>query len=115
MKNTIIFIVIIVAAILSGCGSPVSKDDIGNYGVEKFVQDSLSFIDTGDIHPDIQKNFKPNKIRTYLNGVLLVYSENNKRTKGIYVDKKDLSGWGGSGLEPTPWSNQVAWVRIKKR
>jgi len=101
-----------------GCSSYSQKAQIQKYGVEKFTQDTLSFIKTNAIHPEIQKEFKPKEIKLYLNGVLLVYSETNKYIEGIYVENGKVDSWGGgSGLEISPWfdCNQIAWVKIKKR
>ena len=72
--------------------------------------------ETAHVVPEIiQREFAPKRVEKHLNGVLLVYSENSRWIQGIYVDKQEVAGWGGSGLEVEPWFPQVAWVSIKKR
>jgi len=91
------------------------KSEITSYGVERFVADLLAFDKTNTVNEEIQKRFSPKRVERHLNGVLLVYSEWFRFTEGVYVDKENVDGWGGSGFEVEKWFSQVTWVRIKER
>jgi hypothetical protein len=61
------------------------------------------------------QSFRPLRIESHLNGAWLVYQESGPYEAGVYVDRKSLDGWGGSGMEVTRWSNRIAWTREKIR
>ena len=88
---------------------------VQSYGKQNFESDVLAFLENGTLNSSIQAEFSPKDVRTYLNGVLLVFKESRQWTAGIYVDAGSLGGLGGSGLEVWPWGEQVAWIRIKVR
>jgi hypothetical protein len=113
--RSFIYLLVLSVPFISGCGRAVSSSDISAYGVDRFVTNVLAFQTTHATSGDIQKEFSPKRVEEYLNGVLLVYSESSKWTQGIYVDRKEVARWGGSGLEVEQWFPQIAWVQIKKR
>lgn len=115
MRPFIYILFLVSTLLIDGCGKSVSRSDITAYGVERFVSNVLSFEITHITPSSIQDEFSPKRVEEHLNGVLLVYSESPRWIQGIYVDKKELAGWGGSGFEVEEWFPQIAWVRIKRR
>lgn len=113
MNRKLIPIWVFTSLLLIGC-SP-GKKDVEKYGYEKFTRQVLSFQETQELDPEIISVFNPIEARTYLNGVLLVYSESGRYIEGIYVDKESVDRWGGSGLSITTWFKNVGWIEIKKR
>jgi hypothetical protein len=100
MKYLLIILVLISFAACGGSSSLESK--VQSYGKQNFVRDVLAFLENGTLDASIQAEFSPKDVRTYLNGVLLVFKESRRWIAGIYVDAESLSGCGGSGLEVWP-------------
>ena len=115
MRSFVYLLLASCVPLVSGCGRSVASSDIAAYGVDRFVTNVLMFETTHIVPETIQREFSPMRVEEHLNGVLLIYSESSRWIQGIYVDKKEVAGWGGSGFEVEPWFPQVAWVRIKKR
>ena len=105
---------IILLLLISGCSVKRSKHKINEYGFEKFSSEALTFRETGKLPKTISVLSKSDQAENYLNGVLIIISESERTKEGIFV-APNISGFGGSGLEITPWSDNVSWVEIKKR
>ncbi len=100
---------------LAGCSNNSLMKDICAYGEERFILDVLSVADGSPPPEALLRNFRPLRIEPHLNGVWLVYHTSSRYEEGIYVDKVSVDDLGGSGMEITRWSAQIAWCKEKIR
>ncbi len=101
--------------LLVSCIGRSTYDDVVEYGEEKFIEEVLAVRDGHQISEEMKKEFNVIRAEAHLSGSWLVVKETNSYITGIYVDPEDVSAWGGSGMEVTPWSKQIGLSKEKKR
>lgn len=89
--------------------------DIQSYGQQKFVADVLSVAEGNPPSEELLRAFQPLRIEPHLNGARLVYKDSGRYEEGIYVDRRSIDGWGGSGMEVTRWAKNIGWTKEKIR
>lgn len=107
--------VVIMLLFAAGCSSKPTVHKIQAYGTDRFVMQVLEFSENGKINDDIQKRFKPSGVQKYMDGVLLVYSENRGFIEGVYVDPETSDIPGDENLKVDRWHRQIAWISVKKK
>ena len=106
-------IVLLSALMLAGCAP--TMDDVRSYGEEQFIKDVLT-VTNGTPAPDrLSEGFRAIRIEPHLRGAWLVVKESPDSATGIYVDIHSVRNWGGSGMEVTIWSDNIALIKEKKR
>ena len=106
---------ILMILFLVGCSRAPTMDDICTYGEQRFIDEVLAVADGKSPSEELMQAFSPLRIESHLNGAWLVYKESSRYQAGVYVDRKTIEGWGGSGMEVSPWSERIAWTREKIR
>lgn len=106
---------ILIGLLLPGCGKNPSIQDIRSYGEQRFVDDVLAVADGKPAPTALLTAFRPLRVEPHLGGAWLVYSDSGRYQAGIYVDRKSVDGWGGSGMEIARWSEKIGWSREKVR
>lgn len=103
--------------ILTACGPDHSslQERVRSYGATEFCDEVLRFAIEEKVPPQITERFSPQSVRLYMNGVLLVYVDNEKSVSGIYVDRERIGATSGSGLSIERWGDRVGWLEDKKR
>ena len=96
-----------------GCSRPDAL--INRYGETKFVEEMLVVANGGPAPQSLRETFRPIRIEPHLNGAWLVMSEGAGSSSGIYVDRKNVDDWGGSGMDVQRWSQQTAWITENRR
>jgi hypothetical protein len=104
---------VVVMLMVTGCAP--SYQDVRNYGEEKFIREMLAVADGIPAPQALKEAFRPIRAEPHLNGAWLLMIESSRYQQGIYVDRKSLDGWGGSGMEVTAWSTQLGWSKEKIR
>ena len=89
--------------------------DIRSYGEQKFIDDVLAVAEGKPTPKTLLTTFRPLRVEAHLSGAWLVYRDSERYQAGIYVDRKSLDGWGGSGMEITRWSDRIGWSKEKVR
>ena len=89
--------------------------DIRSYGEQKFIDDVLAVADGKPAAKALLTAFRPLRVEPHLGGAWLIYKDSVRYQAGIYVDRKSLDGWGGSGMEITRWSDKIGWSEEKVR
>ena len=93
-----------------------SEQKIESYGRDKFVTQVLEFKTAGKADSELLQAFKPIRIEDYGEGVLLVFAENEKYIKGLYIDPKEhFDNITGSGVAIIHRSKYIGIAEIKKR
>ena len=90
-------------------------DDIRAYGEQRFIDDVLVVADGKPAPTNLLTTFRPLRVEPHLGGAWLVYKDSERYEEGIYVDRKSVDGWGGSGMEVTRWSDKIGWSKEKVR
>ena len=108
-------LVTLMVLLVAGCTRTPTKQDVVKYGENQFVDDVLAVADGKPIPERLTGAFHPIRIEPHLNGAWLVFEKSSRYEAGIYVDRKSIGGWGGSGMEVTPWSEKIAWSEEKIR
>lgn len=106
---------ILVGLLLAACARTPSMHDIRSYGEQRFIDDVLAIADGKQPSTCLLNAFHPLRVEEHLDGAWLVYKDSGGYQEGIYVDRKSLDRWGGSGLEITPWSGKIGWSKEKAR
>lgn len=106
---------ILAGLLLAGCTKSPSMQDIRVYGEQKFIDEVLAVAEGTPPTNTLITAFRPLCVEAHLNGAWLVYKDSGRSKAGIYVDKKSLHGWGGSGMDITPWSDKIGWSEEKVR
>jgi hypothetical protein len=108
-------VTIFVVLLLAGCSESPSMQDIRSYGEQKFIDDVLA-VGEGKAAPQtLLTAFRPLRVEPHLGGAWLVYRDSDQYQAGIYVDRKSVDGWGGSGMDVTRWSDKIAWSEERVR
>jgi hypothetical protein len=89
--------------------------DIRAYGEKKLVDEVLAVADGKPAPKTLLTAFHPLRVEPHLGGAWLIYKDTDRYKAGIYVDRKSLDGWGGSGMEIIRWSDKIAWTEEKVR
>jgi hypothetical protein len=105
----------LVALLIDGCARSPSTQDIRSYGEQKFIDEVLAVADGRPAPKTLLTAFRPLRIERHLGGAWLIYKDSARYQAGIYVDRKSLDGWGGSGMEITRWSDKIGWSEEKIR
>jgi hypothetical protein len=110
-------LLLICSFLLVACGkSPATlRERVASYGERQFCDDVLSYEARGTLPSAISEHFSPVQVRSYLTGVVLIYSESEGALSGIYVDREKVETVSGSGLSIEPWGARVGWLEEKKR
>ena len=104
---------LLLLALAAGCAP--GYGDVRRYGEERFVRE-LRAVAAGQPPPrELMDAFRPRRAEPHLGGAWLVYRESARWRQGIYVGPGRLDELGGNGVEVTPWSEQVGWVKEKQR
>ena len=89
---------------------------IDAYGRDKFVKQALEFETVGRINTELNDYFHPKRMMTFSCGVLLIFAENKKYVKGLYVESQPVfESGGGSGMYTTYRSKHIGVTEAKKR
>lgn len=83
--------------------------DISAYGEQKFIDEVLAVAEGKPASKSLLATFRPLRVEAHLGGAWLVYKDSNSYQAGIYVDRKSVDGWGGSGMDLTRWSERIGW------
>ena len=106
---------ILLLSILMLTGCAPKMDDVRSYGEDQFIADVLS-VTNGTPAPDrLITEFHAIRIEPHLGGAWVVTKESSDSVTGIYVDSHSVRCWGGSGMELTIWSENIALSKEKKR
>ena len=98
---------------LTGCAP--TMDDVRSYGEHQFIADVLS-VTNGTSAPDrLITEFHAIRIEPHLGGAWVVTKDSSDSVTGIYVDSHSVRRWGGSGMDLTIWSENIALSKEKKR
>lgn len=89
--------------------------DIRFYREQRFIAEVLAVADGKPAAESLFGAFRPLRVEPHLSGAWLVYRDSERYQAGIYVDRKSLDGWGGSGMETTRWAEQIGWSEEKIR
>ena len=89
--------------------------DIRFYGEQKFIDDVLAVADGKPAPESLLTAFRPLRVEPHCGGAWLIYKDSDRYQAGIYVDRKSLDCWGGSGMEVTQWSDKIGWSEEKVR
>jgi hypothetical protein len=108
MKLTV---AILVGLFFAGCSKTPSMQDIRSYGEQKFTDEVLAVAEGKPAPKSLLTTFRPLRVEPHLGGAWLVYTESGHYQEGIYVDRKSVKGWGGSGMDITPWSERIGWSK----
>lgn len=93
-----------------------SEQKIESYGRDRFIMHSLNFKIAGKADNELLRTFKPLRIENFGDGVLLVFAENKKYIKGLYIDPKErFDNIDGSGVTLLYRSKNIGIAEIKKR
>src|SRR3974390_3216361 len=103
MKPTVAIFVVL---FLAGCSRSPSMQDIRSYGEQKFIDDVLAVAEGKPAPKALLTTFRPLRVEPHLGGAWLVYSDSGRYQAGIYVDRKSVNSWGGSGMDITRWSDR---------
>ena len=106
---------ILLLSILMLAGCAPTMDDVRSYGEQQFIADVLS-VTNGTPAPDrLITEFHAIRIEPHLGGAWLVTKDSSDSVTGIYVDSHSVRHWGGSGVDLTIWSENIALSKEKKR
>ena len=90
-------------------------EDIRSYGEQKFIDEVLAVAEGKPTPQSLVTAFRPLRIEPHLGGAWLVYRDSARYEAGIYVDRKSIDGWGGSGMDVTRWSDKIGWSEEEVR
>ena len=106
---------ILLLSILMLTGCAPTMDDVRSYGEHQFIADVLS-VTNGSPAPDrLITEFHAIRIEPHLGGAWVVTKDSSDSVTGIYVDSHSVRRWGGSGMDLTIWSENIALSKEKKR
>ena len=106
---------ILLGLLLAGCTKSPSMDDIRSYGEQRFIDDVLAVAEGKPAPKALLTTFRPLRVEPHLGGAWLVYRDSGCYEAGIYVDRKSVDGWGGSGMEITRWAETIGWSKERIR
>lgn len=110
-----LILAIFVGMFLAGCSQRPSMQDVRAYGEQRFIDDVLAVADGKPASQTLLTAFRPLRIEPHLNGAWLLYSDSARYQAGIYVDRKSLDNWAGSGMDVTRWSDRIGWTEEEIR
>ena len=102
---------IMILVVMIGCACAPTTSDIRAYGEKRFIEHMLAVADGMRPSSSLIETFKPIRAEPRLNGAWMLFHKSSRYEAGVYVDRKSLVGWGGSGMEVTPWSSTIAWTK----